>query len=149
MDIILLEKVRNLGELGDQVTVRPGYGRNFLIPSGKAVRATAANKAAFDTRRAELEKQQAEALGAAHARAETLQGLELTVGRRASEEGRLFGSVGTADIAEAAGNAGHKLEKAEIVLSQGALKELGDHEVTVSLHPEVELKIRVKVVAES
>lgn len=149
MDIILLEKVRNLGELGDQVTVRPGYGRNFLIPHGKAVRATAANKAAFDARRAELEKQQAEALGAARARAEGLQGLELAVGRRASEEGRLFGSVGTTDIVEAARMAGHAVEKSEIVLSQGALKELGEHDVTVSLHPEVEVKIRVKVFAES
>lgn len=149
MDIILLEKVRNLGELGDQVTVRPGYGRNFLIPSGKAVRATANNKALFDARRAELEQQQAIALASAQERAGTLRDLALTVSRRASEEGRLFGSVGTTDIAEAAEAAGHRIEKSEIVLPEGPLKELGEHEVAIALHPEVEFKIRVKVVIET
>lgn len=148
MDIILLEKVRNLGDLGDQVTVRPGYGRNFLIPSGKAVRATAQNKAEFEVRRAELEKAQAQVLDAARSRAERMQGIAITLARRASEEGRLFGSVGITDIAEAVAAAGHELAKAEILMPQGALKDVGAHEVQVSLHPEVEFKVLVTIVAE-
>lgn len=148
MDIILLEKVRNLGDLGDQVTVRPGYGRNFLIPSGKAVRATAQNKAEFEVRRAELEKAQAQVLDAARSRAERMQGIAITLARRASEEGRLFGSVGITDIAEAVAAAGHELAKAEILMPQGALKDVGAHEVHVSLHPEVEFKVLVTIVAE-
>lgn len=148
MDIILLEKIRNLGDLGDQVTVRPGYGRNYLIPKGKAVRATAENKAIFEKRRAELEKAQAESLGAARARGEKMAGYTVQIERKAGEEGRLFGSVGTGDIAEAMTAAGFEVSKAEVLLPMGALKEMGDHEVTVALHPEVSVKITVSVVAE-
>lgn len=149
MDVILLEKIRHLGELGDQVTVRPGYGRNFLIPSGKAVRATAENKARFEAQRAELEKAQAESVAGARARAERLTGATLQIARKAGEEGKIFGSVGTGDIAEAATAAGFELAKSEIHLSQGPLKEIGDHEIAISLHPEVHTKIIVSVVAEA
>ena len=149
MDVILLEKIRHLGDLGDQVTVRPGYGRNFLIPAGKAVRATAENKARFEVQRAELEKSQAAALAKAQGRAEQLTGATVRIARKAGEEGKLFGSVGTGDIAEAATAAGFALTKAEIHLSAGPLKEIGDHEIAVSLHPEVHTKIIVSVVAEA
>lgn len=148
MEIILLEKIRNLGDLGDQVTVRPGYGRNYLIPKGKAVRATAENKAIFEARRAELEKTQAQALASAQARGEKMAGYTVQIERKAGEEGKLFGSVGTADIAEAMTAAGFEVAKAEVQLPMGALKEIGDHEVTIALHPEVSVKVTVSIVAE-
>jgi large subunit ribosomal protein L9 len=149
MEIILLERIRNLGDLGDQVRVRAGYARNFLIPQGKAVPATAENKATFDARRAELEAAAAESLAAAKARAEKLDGLTLQIPRKASEEGKLFGSVSSVDIAEAAAAAGFELAKSEIDLPMGALKTVGDFEVHLVLHSEVEAKITVSVVAES
>ena len=148
MDIILLEKVRNLGNLGDQVRVRSGYGRNFLIPQGKAAIANAANKAQFEVRRAELEKVQAGMLGEAKARAEKMTGASVKITAKAGEEGKLFGSIGTADIAEAMTQAGFVLERAEIHLPAGPLKQIGDFEIPVSLHAEVNLKITVSVVAE-
>jgi large subunit ribosomal protein L9 len=148
MDIILLEKIRNLGDLGDQVSVRPGYGRNYLIPQGKAARATAENKAIFEARRAELEKVQTQALGSAQARGEKMAGYTVQIVRKAGEEGRLFGSVGTGDIAEAMTAADFELSKSEVLLPMGALKEMGDHEVTIALHPEVSVKIIVSIVAE-
>ena len=148
MDIILLEKVRNLGNLGDQVRVRSGYGRNFLIPQGKAAVANAANKAQFEARRAELEKAQAGMLGEAKARAEKMNGASIKITAKAGEEGKLFGSIGTADIAEAMTQAGFALERAEIHLPAGPLKQIGDFEIPVSLHAEVNLKITVSVVAE-
>lgn len=148
MDIILLEKVRNLGNLGDQVRVRSGYGRNFLIPQGKAAIANAANKAQFEARRAELEKAQAGMLGEAKARAEKMAGASIQIVAKAGEEGKLFGSIGTADIAEAMTQAGFALERAEIHLPAGPLKQIGDFEIPVSLHAEVNLKITVSVVAE-
>ena len=148
MDIILLEKVRNLGNLGDQVRVRSGYGRNFLIPQGKAAIANAANKAQFEVRRAELEKVQAGMLGEAKARAEKMTGASVKITAKAGEEGKLFGSIGTADIAEAMTQAGFALERAEIHLPAGPLKQIGDFEIPVSLHAEVNLKITVSVVAE-
>jgi large subunit ribosomal protein L9 len=147
MDIILLEKVRNLGNLGDQVKVRAGYGRNFLIPHGKAVIANAKNKATFDARRAELEKSQAESLAQARARAEKMEGATVQIIAKAGEEGKLFGSIGTADIAEAMTQAGFALERAEIHLPQGPIKQIGDFEVPVSLHAEVNFKVIVSVVA--
>lgn len=148
MDVILLEKVRNLGELGDQVVVRSGYARNYLIPFGKAVIANAKNKALFEARRAELEKVQAAALADAQARAQKISGATVQIGRKASEEGKLFGSVGVADVADAMTEAGFPLKKSEIQLSEGPLKAIGDHEVSVSLHPEVQFTITVSIVGE-
>ena len=148
MDVILLEKVDNLGNLGDKVAVRPGYGRNFLIPSGRAVAATAENLEAFEARRAELERQAAERLAAATARKETLDGLAITVRHRAGDEGKLFGSVGTADIANAVEALGIALEKSEIRLPQGALRVTGEHDVTVHLHADVNATLKVSVVGE-
>ena len=148
MDVILLEKVRNLGNLGDQVKVRSGYGRNFLIPQGKAVIANARNKATFEARRAELEKSQAEHLVAAQARAEKMSGATVQIVAKAGEEGKLFGSIGTADIAEAMTQSGFKLERSEIHLPTGPIKQIGDFEIPVSLHTEVNFKIHVSVVAE-
>lgn len=149
MDIILLEKVRNLGNLGDQVKVRAGYGRNFLIPNGKAVIANEKNKVLFETRRAELEKHQADDLARARARGEAMAGATVQITAKAGEEGKLFGSIGTADIAEAMTRAGFPLERAEIHLPTGPLKQIGDFEVPVSLHTEVNFKIIVSVVAEA
>jgi large subunit ribosomal protein L9 len=148
MEVILLEKVRNLGALGDQVKVKSGFARNFLIPYGKAVLANADNKAKFDARRAELEKVQGEALAAAQARAEKLNGATVQIARKLSEEGKLFGSVGIKDIVEALHAAGFEVAKSELHLSAGAFKDIGDHEVAVSLHPEVNIKIIVSVVGE-
>jgi large subunit ribosomal protein L9 len=148
MEVILLEKVRNLGALGDQVKVKSGFARNFLIPYGKAVLANADNKAKFDARRAELEKVQGAALAAAQARAEKLNGATVQIARKLSEEGKLFGSVGIKDIVEALHAAGFEVAKSELHLSAGPFKDIGDHEVAVSLHPEVNIKIIVSVVGE-
>jgi len=148
MDVILLEKVDNLGSLGDKVAVRPGYGRNFLIPTGRAVAATPANLKAFEARRAELEKQAAERLATALARKEKLDGLAVTIRHRAGDEGRLFGSVGTGDIALAAGALGAEVEKSEIRLPQGALRTAGEHDVTVHLHADVNATLKVAIVGE-
>jgi large subunit ribosomal protein L9 len=149
MEVILLEKIRNLGDLGDQVTVKPGYGRNYLIPQGKAVSATDKNKEVFESRRAELEKAAADALGTAQARAEKLEGLEVNIARRASEEGKLFGSVAVTDIIEAVRETGNELDKVEVSLPEGAIKVTGDHEIGVLLHPEVSLTLKIIVTAES
>jgi large subunit ribosomal protein L9 len=148
MEVILLEKVRNLGNLGDTVKVRPGFGRNYLLPQGKAVMANAKNKAAFESRRAELEKHQAEELAKAQARAEKMQGATVQIVTKAGEEGKLFGSIGTADIAEAMTGSGFPLERSEIHLPTGPLKHIGDFEIPVSLHTEVNFVIHVSVVAE-
>ncbi len=149
MQIILLEKIRNLGDLGDEVAVKPGFGRNFLIPRGKAVRATPENKAQFEARRAELERQQQDALKRARARGEQVAGATVQIVRKAGDEGKLFGSVGTSDIAEALVAAGFEIAKSEIQLPNGPLKEIGDHELQVSLHSEVSVTIIVSVVGES
>ncbi|MDA8362018.1 MAG: 50S ribosomal protein L9 [Gammaproteobacteria bacterium] len=149
MQIILLEKIRNLGDLGDEVAVKPGFGRNFLIPRGKAVRATPENKAQFEARRAELERQQQDALKRAWARGEQVAGATVQIVRKAGDEGKLFGSVGTSDIAEALVAAGFEIAKSEIQLPNGPLKEIGDHELQVSLHSEVSVTIIVSVVGES
>jgi large subunit ribosomal protein L9 len=148
MEVILLEKVQNLGNLGDLVRVKPGYARNYLVPQGIATPATAENKAAFEKRRRELEKTAGERLQEAQARAVAMTGAGVEIARKASEEGKLFGSVSTIDIADAMNASGHDLAKSEIHLSEGPLKELGEHEVAVSLHPEVHLTITVRVVAE-
>ncbi|MEY6432092.1 50S ribosomal protein L9 [Thioalkalicoccus limnaeus] len=149
MEVILLKKVVGLGSLGDKVSVRAGYGRNFLIPSGHAVAATAANLDAFEERRAELEREAAAALAAAEARRERLAGMTVTVARRAGDEGRLFGSVGAADIAEAVQALGVDLEKKEVRLPGGPLRAAGEHEVALHLHPEVEATLKVEIVAEA
>ncbi len=148
MEVILLDKVRNLGNLGDKVKVRNGYGRNFLIPQGKAVLATADNLARFEARRAELEKAAAAEVAAAQARAEKLAALaEVTIGAKAGEEGKLFGSVGTGDIAEAITAAGVEVAKGEVKLPEGALRHTGEFSVDVVLHSDVTQAVTVKVVA--
>ena len=149
MQLILLQKVTNLGGLGDKVNVKPGYGRNFLVPYGKAVPATAANIAAFEAKRAEYEAKAASILSAAEARKAALEGAEVTIAANASTEGKLFGSVTTRDIAEAFTAAGHKLEKSEVVMGEGPIRRTGEFEVTAYLHADVETKLKVVVVAEA
>lgn len=149
MQIILLEKVANLGNLGDVVKVKDGFGRNFLIPQGKAKRATEANKAEFAARRVELEKQQAAILAAAQARGEKLNGQVITIAQKAGVDGRLFGSVGNGDIAEALVAKGFEVVKAEVRLPNGPLKTTGDHPVTVALHHDVTVDITVSVTPEA
>ena len=149
MEVILLEKVANLGKLGDKVNVKPGYGRNYLMPKGKAVTATKANLAAFEARRAELEAAAAAVHAAAQARADKLEGLSVEISRIAGEEGKLFGSVGTTDIAEAICAAGVEVEKSEVRLPNGALREVGEFEIDIQLDSEVTASIKVNVVAEA
>lgn len=148
MEVILLEKVQNLGNLGDRVRVKPGFGRNYLIPQKKAVAATPANVAAFEARRAELERVQNDALARAQARAAHVEGFAVTVIARAGGEGRLFGSVGTTDIADALAAAGIEIERRELRLPEGSLREVGTHVVGLHLHPDVNASITVHVVAE-
>ncbi|MDJ0863908.1 MAG: 50S ribosomal protein L9 [Gammaproteobacteria bacterium] len=148
MQVILLEKVQNLGELGDKVTVRPGYGRNYLIPKGKAVAATEDNLAEFERRRAELEKTQADALGKAEQRAGALKEVSVSISRKAGEEGKLFGSVGTGDIAEAVTAAGVELHKHEVRLPEGPLRQAGEYDIVLHLHADVDASVKVVVVPE-
>ena len=148
MQVILMEKVTNLGNLGDVVKVKDGYARNYLIPSGRAQRATQNNVQAFETRRAELEKQQAEKLAEAQARAEKLEGYTVQVTQKAGVDGRLFGSVTTSDIAEALSAQGFAVTKAEIRLPQGPFKMVGDYPVTLVLHTDVTAGVTVSVLGE-
>ncbi len=145
MDVILLEKIGGLGELGDKVSVRSGYGRNFLLPTGKAVIANAENLEKVESRRIELEKGQKETLEAAQGRADALAPIELNISARVGEENKLYGSVGTQDIAEAIVKAGVAVEKKEILLPNGALREAGAHEVDVRLHPDITVKISLTI----
>lgn len=148
MEIILLEKIGKLGDLGDCVTVKPGYGRNYLIPQGKAVLANDANRAEYEARRTELEANAADALTAAELRAARLGELgQLTVEAKAGEEGKLFGSVGSRDIAKVVSAAGVELKKSEIRLPDGALRKLGEYEIDVHLHSSVDAVISLSVVA--
>ena len=147
MQIILLEKIGGLGNLGDIVTVKNGYARNFLIPQGKAKRATEANKAEFEVRRAELEARQAEILADALARKEKLDGQVITVAQKAGVDGRLFGSVTNADIASAVVASGIKAEKANVRLPEGPFKAIGEYEVEIALHSDAVAKVTVAVVA--
>ena len=147
MQIILLEKIGGLGNLGDIVTVKNGYARNFLIPQGKAKRATEANKAEFEARRAELEARQAEILADAWARKEKLDGQVITVAQKAGVDGRLFGSVTNADIASAIVATGIKAEKANVRLPEGPFKAIGEYEVEIALHSDAVAKVTVAVVA--
>ena len=148
MQVILLEKVTNLGTLGDIVKVKDGYGRNFLIPQGKAKRATESNKAEFAAKRAELEKKQAEILAAAQVRGEKLAGFMLQITQKAGVDGRLFGSVTNHDIAEALNAQGFEVTKAEIRMPNGPLKAVGDHPVSVAPHSDVVVDITVSVLGE-
>lgn len=148
MQVILMEKVVNLGNLGDIVKVKDGYARNFLIPQGKAKRATEENKKVFEERRAELEKQQAEILAAAQAKAAQLEGVSVTVARKAGVDGRLFGSVGNADIAEALKAQGIEIEKAMVRLPEGPFKAVGEHQVEIALHHDVVATVTVAIVGE-
>ena len=149
MEIILLEKIANLGILGDRVKVKSGYARNFLIPKGKATEATSANLARFEARRAELERVAAEALAKAKARAEQLAELIVTLSVKTGSEGRLFGSVGPADIADAVSAAGIELQKQEVRLPTGSIRQIGEYDVDLHLHGEVKTQIRVNVIAEA
>jgi len=148
MDVILLEKVANLGNLGDRVAVRSGYARNFLLPKGKATLATPANVAKFETRRAELEKAQREQLSGAEARKAGFEGFKLTITAKAGSEGKLFGSIGTTDIAEAATAAGQKLSRSEVRMPNGPLRSVGDHVVSVHLHTDVNVDLAVSILAD-
>ena len=150
MEVILLENISNLGTLGDKVDVKAGFGRNYLIPQGKAVPATENAIAQFEARRAELEAAAAEALGEAQARAAQIDALEpITITANAGEEGKLFGSIGTRDIADAVTAAGVAVDKAEVRLPEGALRELGEYEVSIQVHGDVTGTIAVVVVAEA
>ncbi|WP_215395823.1 50S ribosomal protein L9 [Rheinheimera oceanensis] len=150
MQIILLDKVANLGGLGDNVAVKSGYARNFLFPQGKAVPATKANIEKFEARRAELEAKLADDLTAANDRAAKIAALgEVTIASKAGDEGKLFGSVGTRDIADAITEAGVKVTKAEVKLPTGTLRETGEYEIDVQLHAEVTATVKVVVIAEA
>ena len=149
MEVILLEKIGKLGDLGDKVTVKPGYGRNFLIPQGKAVPATRDNVEKFEARRAELEAAAAETLAAAEVRAGRIQELgPITITANAGEEGKLFGSVGTRDIADAVTAAGVEINKAEVRLPEGALREVGEFQVELHFHSDVDVSVEIHVIPE-
>jgi len=148
MEVILLEKIGKLGGLGDKVNVKAGFGRNYLIPQGKAVSATEANMARFEERRAELEKEAADKLASATARGEALEGLAITIAANAGDEGKLFGSIGSKDIAEAITAAGTEVEKSEVRLPNGVIRTTGQFEVDVQLHAEVTASITLTVEAE-
>lgn len=150
MEIILLDKIANLGTLGDKVSVKPGYARNFLIPQGKAVMATKDNLAKFEARRAELEARLNAELAAAQARAAELAALEgVVIASKAGDEGKLFGSIGTRDIADAVAAKGVKLAKSEVRLPNGNLRNTGEFEIQVQLHSDVEAIVKITVVAEA
>ncbi len=148
MDVILLEKVGKLGGIGDQVAVKAGFGRNFLLPQGKAIPATSENVAEFEARRAELEAAAAAKLSEAEARAAKLAEVSITIGANAGDEGKLFGSIGTRDIADAISKAGVEVTKAEVKLPEGALREIGEYDIDVQVHAEVIQSVKVSVVAE-
>ncbi|MBL8265592.1 50S ribosomal protein L9 [Steroidobacter sp.] len=148
MEIILIQKVANLGNIGDKVKVKAGYGRNFLLPQGKATLATAENVAKFEARRAEFEKAAKEELASAQARAAKLEGFKLTLTAKAGGEGKLFGSVGNSDIVEALKKAGHTLERAEVRLPNGPIRQAGEHVVQLHLHTDVNVDLPVVIVGE-
>ncbi len=148
MELILLQRVANLGNFGDRVKVKPGYGRNSLLPQGKATVATAENIAKFEARRAELEKAAQQELSSAQARAEKLEGVKLSLSAKSGGEGKLFGSVGTTDITEALNKAGHKIERSEVRLPQGPIRQAGEHVVHLHLHTDVTVELPVVIVPE-
>jgi len=148
MEVILLQKVANLGNIGDRVKVKPGFGRNYLLPQGKAALATAANVAKFEERRTDLEKRAADDLASARTRAARLEGHALSITAKVGGEGKLFGSIGTADIAEATTKAGHKLARAEVRLPTGPLRTVGEHTITLHLHTDIDVQLPVVITAE-
>ena len=148
MELILLEKVRNLGNLGDKVKVKPGYGRNYLLPQGKAVPVNAANLEAFEKRRAEYEAKANSLLADAEARKAKLEGAEVTITAHASPEGKLYGSVGPRDIAEALAAIGHTVSKGEVIQGEGPIRHTGEFDVVISLHADVQTSVKVIVVCE-
>jgi large subunit ribosomal protein L9 len=148
MEVILLEKVVNLGNLGDKVNVKSGYARNFLIPQLKAVMATAKKIAEFEARRAELEKAAADKLAAAQTRATALGKIEVVIAHKAGDEGKLFGSVGTLDIADAMTAAGAAVNKSEVRLPTGIIRQVGSYEIDVNLHADVTATVNIQIVAE-
>ncbi|HAH79879.1 MAG TPA: 50S ribosomal protein L9 [Gammaproteobacteria bacterium] len=148
MNVILLERVNNLGDLGDEVGVKPGFARNYLIPNSKAVQANKANRAYFEERRADLEKAANEKLTEAQARAEKLAETVVTIMVKSGEEGRLYGSVGTQDIADALVRDGHAVARSEVRMPEGAIRSLGEYEIALQLHSDVTVEIKVAVVEE-
>jgi large subunit ribosomal protein L9 len=148
MDVILLQKVANLGNIGDRVKVRSGYGRNYLLPHGKATLATPDNVARFEARRDELEKLAREHLSSAEERAAAMKDFKLTITAKAGTEGKLFGSIGTSDIAEAATKAGFKVERSEVRMPTGPLRMVGEHSVGLHLHADIDVPLTVSIVAE-
>jgi large subunit ribosomal protein L9 len=148
MEIILLQKVANLGNIGDRVKVKSGYGRNFLLPQGKATLATADNIAKFEARRAEFEKAAHEELSSAQGRAAKLQNVKLSITAKAGGEGKLFGSVGTSDVAEALRKAGHPVERSEVRMPQGPIRQAGEHVIQVHLHTDVTVDVPLTIVPE-
>ncbi len=148
MEVILLQKIANLGEIGDRVKVKPGFGRNYLLPGGKATLATAENIAKFESRRAELESKASAELASARSRAAALEGFTLSIAAKAGNEGKLFGSIGTSDIAEACLKAGHAIERAEVRLPGGPIRTVGEHTISLHLHSDVDVPVQLTVIAE-
>jgi len=148
MDVILLDKVENLGGIGDRVSVRPGYARNYLLPQGKATAATAENVAAFEARRADIERKAAEERATAQKRAQQFEGLELTITAKTGGEDKLFGSVGAPDIIEASAARGIEIERSEVRMPEGPIRSIGEFEVRLHLHADVDVAIKVIVVGE-
>ena len=149
MEVILLEKIANLGDLGSQVSIKSGYGRNYLVPQGKAVLATPDKISEFEGMRAELEKNAAEKLAAAEKRGAALSKLEVEIAQKAGDEGRLFGSVGTQNIADALTSAGEKVEKHEVRLPDGVIRQTGEYEITIHVHTDVNVVLPIKIIAEA
>lgn len=148
MEVILLQKIANLGDIGDRVKVKPGFGRNYLLPGGKATLATPENIARFEARRAELETKAAADLASARSRAAALEGFKLSITAKAGSEGKLFGSISTTDIAEACKAAGHEIERAEVRLPGGPIRMVGEHVIALHLHSDIDVQVPLTVVAE-
>jgi len=148
MEVILLQKIANLGDIGDRVRVKPGFGRNYLLPGGKATLATPENIARFEARRAELEAKAATDLSSARSRAAALEGFKLSITAKAGSEGKLFGSIGTTDIAEACKAAGHEIERSEVRLPGGPIRMVGEHVISLHLHSDIDLQVPLTIVAE-
>jgi large subunit ribosomal protein L9 len=148
VNVILLDRIANLGDLGDEVAVKAGFARNYLIPQGKAVRATKENREVFEARRAELERTANERLTAARERAEALTGVSITVAAKAGDEGKLYGSVGTHDVAEALLGAGHEVDRSEVRMPEGPIRQIGEYEIALQLHSNVTATIHLAVVPE-
>ena len=145
MDLILLEKVQNLGDLGDLVKVKAGFGRNYLVPQGKAALATKENLALFETRRAELEAAAKDKLGQAQSRESSLEGVVVEISANASEEGNLYGSIGPREVAAAVSALGHELSKSEVIMGEGPIRTVGEFDVIVQVHTDVQTTVKVIV----